>query len=60
MGNYAIPLAKLFRLDGRVALVTGAAGYLGRSIASVLAEAGAHVVLNGRSAKVTELAFELK
>lgn len=60
MGNYAIPLAKLFRLDGRVALVTGAAGYLGRSISSILAEAGAHVLLNGRSAKVTELAFELK
>ncbi len=32
-------------LTGRVALVTGAAGGLGAAVASVLAEAGAHVVL---------------
>ena len=30
-------------LTGRVALVTGAAGGLGAAVASVLAEAGAHV-----------------
>jgi NAD(P)-dependent dehydrogenase (short-subunit alcohol dehydrogenase family) len=34
----------LFRLDGKVALVAGAASGIGRAAARVLAEAGAHVV----------------
>ena len=38
-----------FRLDGKVALVTGAARGLGVTMATALAEAGADVVLSGRS-----------
>lgn len=43
---YDLPL---FRLDGRVAFVSGATGWLGRHIATILASAGAHVILNARS-----------
>lgn len=39
----------LFRLDGRVALVTGGSKGLGASMAHVLAQAGAHVVINSRT-----------
>lgn len=38
-----------FRLDGRVALITGSSAGIGLAIAKGLAEAGAQVVLNGRS-----------
>ncbi|MBN9061801.1 MAG: gluconate 5-dehydrogenase [Rhizobiales bacterium 65-9] len=40
----------LFNLEGRVALVTGSSQGIGFSIAKGLAQAGAHVVLNGRDA----------
>jgi NAD(P)-dependent dehydrogenase (short-subunit alcohol dehydrogenase family) len=37
-----------FRLDGRVAILSGATGHMGRSMAKALSIAGAHVVLNAR------------
>jgi gluconate 5-dehydrogenase len=40
---------ELFDLSGKVALITGASGGLGLAIASGLAEAGAAVILNGRT-----------
>ncbi len=39
-----------FRLDGRIALVTGSSAGIGFALARGLAEAGATVVLNGRDA----------
>lgn len=44
----------LFRLDGRIAFVSGAAGHLGRAMALTLADAGAHVIVNGRDPKPLE------
>lgn len=55
----ANPLAR-FRLDDKIAFLTGATGLLGRPTAWALAAAGAHVICNGRrrdavDALVTEL-----
>jgi NAD(P)-dependent dehydrogenase (short-subunit alcohol dehydrogenase family) len=50
-----------FSLSGRVALVTGGAGHLGKSICRGLAEAGALVLVNGRDpAKTEAFAAELR
>ncbi|NLX91879.1 MAG: SDR family oxidoreductase [Firmicutes bacterium] len=46
---------KVFNLEGRTALVTGASGHLGKSIVRALCEAGAHVILNGTSSEKIEL-----
>lgn len=49
-----------FRLDGRVAIVTGASSGLGQRFASVLAGAGAHVVITARRTdRLKTLAEEL-
>jgi 2-deoxy-D-gluconate 3-dehydrogenase len=51
---------KLFSLSGRVALVTGGNGGLGRALALALREAGASVTVTGRDArKNREIAEEL-
>lgn len=49
-------MQKLFSLDGRVALVTGASRGLGFAMAEGLAEAGAAVVINARHAGTLEAA----
>ena len=40
---------QLFSVAGKNALITGATGYLGASMAYILAEAGAHILVNSRS-----------
>ena len=49
-----------FRLDGKVALVTGAASGLGAAIAMALAEAGAHVGCHGNRRPADETAAAIR
>ncbi len=51
-------LQRLFGLDGRVALVTGSSGGIGLALAKGLAEAGAIVVINGRTAETVHTAVK--
>ena len=51
----------LFRLDGRIALVTGSSAGIGLALARALGHAGATVVINGRGeGKVTAVAAQLQ
>lgn len=49
---------ELFDLSGRVALITGASGWLGSALAQALAEAGADVVVASRDAETGASAAE--
>ena len=50
-----------FKLNGKLALITGSSAGIGFALARALGEAGAHVVINGRSAqKVKEAVALLK
>jgi gluconate 5-dehydrogenase len=40
----------MFRLDGKIAFVSGSRGHLGAAMTRALAQAGAHVIVNGRDA----------
>ena len=44
----------LFRLDGKIAFVSGSRGHLGAAMARALCEAGAHVIVNGRDARALQ------
>jgi gluconate 5-dehydrogenase len=50
--------AQTFRLDGRLALVTGSSSGIGHALARGLAQAGAKVVLNGRNETKLKQAVE--
>lgn len=45
---------EVFSIQGKTALITGATGHLGSAMAFVLAEAGAHVLINSRSYERSE------
>ena len=40
----------MFRLDGKIALISAARGHLGQAMCRALGQAGAHIIANGRDA----------
>lgn len=54
-------ISKLFNIEGKIALITGATGGLGSIYAEGLAENGAIVILNGRNkSKLDEIVTKIK
>lgn len=51
-------MSEVFSLDDRVVLITGSSQGIGRALADACAAAGAHVVINARSADKVDLAVE--
>ncbi len=59
--NEGLSMKDFFRLDGRIALVTGSSAGIGLALARALGQAGAVVVINGRGeAKVAAVAAQLQ
>ncbi len=54
----AVNVLELFKLDGRVAIVTGGSKWLGFDIATALAEAGADIVITSRTLSRAQKATE--
>jgi len=54
----ASAVEKLFGLGGAVALITGSSGGIGLALARGLAQAGARVVINGRTAETVKAAAD--
>ena len=60
-GSGCMQFPTLFRLDNRVAFVSAARGHLGQAMTRALAEAGAHVIINGRDdAKLAQFEEQLR
>jgi gluconate 5-dehydrogenase len=54
----AMNVLDAFNLSGRRALITGSSAGIGLALAEALAQAGAHVILNGRTASKVEAAAQ--
>jgi len=60
MSNHSINALDLFRLDNKVALITGAASGLGAAIATALSQAGAAVAVHGNRRPADDTAAAIK
>ena len=54
LGSSSLERSSLFSVQGKVALLTGASGFLGRTFAETLLANGADLIAVGRSAKLSQ------